>query len=61
VLLCRLIGVNNILVFFNKMDLVKEVDMLELIEMEIKELLKKHDYDPEKSAFIRGSATSEDP
>jgi elongation factor Tu len=53
--------VNNILVFFNKMDLVKEVDMLELIEMEIKELLKKHDYDPEKSAFIRGSATSEDP
>ena len=30
--------------------------MLDLVEMELKELLKKHDYDPEKSAFIRGSA-----
>jgi elongation factor Tu len=32
--------------------------MIELIEMELKELLKKHDYDPDKSAFIRGSAIS---
>jgi elongation factor Tu len=58
VLLCRQIGVSNILIFLNKMDLVKEFDMIELIEEELKDLLRKHDYDPEKSAFIRGSAIS---
>lgn len=58
VLLCRQIGVGNILIFLNKMDLIKETDMVDLIELELKELLKKYDYDPEKSAFIRGSAIS---
>lgn len=56
VLLCRQIGVGNILIFMNKMDMIQETDMVDLIELELKELLKKHDYDPEKSAFIRGSA-----
>ena len=46
VLLCRQIGVGNILVFMNKLDMLKEYDMVDLIEMELKELLKKHDYDP---------------
>jgi translation elongation factor EF-Tu-like GTPase len=36
VLLCRQIGVNNIIVFLNKMDLIKEHDMVDLVEMEIK-------------------------
>jgi elongation factor Tu len=58
VLLCRQIGVGNILIFLNKMDMIKETEMVDLIELELKELLKKHDYDPEKSAFIRGSAIS---
>lgn len=58
VLLCRQIGVGNILIFLNKMDMIKETEMVDLIEIELKELLKKHDYDPEKSAFIRGSAIS---
>lgn len=58
VLLCRQIGVNNILIFMNKMDLIKQTDVVDLIELELKDLLKKHDYDPEKSAFIRGSAIS---
>lgn len=38
--------------------MIKETEMIELIEEELKELLKKHDYDPTKSAFIRGSAIS---
>ena len=46
VLLCRQIGVGNILIFINKLDMLKEYDMVDLIEMEMKELLKKHDYDP---------------
>lgn len=58
VLLCRQIGVNNILIYMNKMDMIKETEMVDLIEMELKELLKKYDYDPDKSAFIRGSAIS---
>lgn len=58
VLLCRQIGVNTIIVFLNKMDLIKETEMVDVIEMELKELLKKHEYDPEKARFIRGSAIS---
>lgn len=42
VLLCRQIGVGNILIFLNKMDLIKETDMVDLIELELKELLKKY-------------------
>lgn len=56
VLLCKQIGVGNIIIFMNKLDMLQDYDMVDLIEMEMKELLKKHDYDPEKSAFIRGSA-----
>lgn len=56
VLLCRQIGVGNIIIFLNKLDMLKDYDMVDLIEMELRELLKKHDYDPDKSAFIRGSA-----
>lgn len=44
VLLCRQIGVKKIIVFLNKMDLIKEDQMVDVIEMELKELLKKHDY-----------------
>jgi elongation factor Tu len=46
VLLCRQIGVNNILIFMNKMDMIKETDVVDLIELELRDLLKKHDYDP---------------
>ena len=56
ILLCRQIGVNNIIVFLNKCDLVKDPEMYELVEMEIKELLEKYKYDPEKITFIKGSA-----
>ena len=58
VLLCRQIGVNTIIVFLNKCDLVKEEEMVDVVEMEVKDILKKHDYDPEAAVFVRGSALS---
>lgn len=56
ILLCRQIGVQTIIVFLNKCDLVKDPEMYELVEMEIKDLLAKYKYDPEKTIFIKGSA-----
>jgi elongation factor Tu len=56
ILLCRQIGVSTIIVFLNKCDLVKDPELNELVEMEVKELLAKYKYDPETTTFIRGSA-----
>jgi elongation factor Tu len=56
ILLCRQIGVSTIIVFLNKCDLSKDPELNELVEMEIKELLAKYKYDPEGTAFVRGSA-----
>ena len=56
ILLCRQIGVNSIIVFLNKCDLVRDPEMYELVEMEIKELLQKYKYDPDTITFIHGSA-----
>jgi elongation factor Tu len=56
ILLCRQIGVANIIVFLNKCDLARDPELNELVEMEVKEILGKYKYDPEKTEFIRGSA-----
>ena len=56
ILLCRQIGVETIIVFLNKCDLVDDPELNELVEMEVKELLEKYQYDAEKITFIRGSA-----
>lgn len=56
ILLCRQIGVKKIIVFLNKVDVSKDPELNELVEMEIKELLVKYKYDPAETAFIRGSA-----
>ena len=40
------------------MDMIKDTEMVDLIEEELRELLKKHEYDPEQTKFIRGSAIS---
>lgn len=56
ILLCRQIGVETIIVFLNKCDLVKDPDLHELVEMEVKELLEKYQYKSDKVKFIRGSA-----
>jgi elongation factor Tu len=56
VLLARQVGVPKIVVFLNKCDLVEDAEMLDLVEMEIRELLTKYDYDGDNAPVIRGAA-----
>ena len=56
VLLCRQVGVKNIIVFLNKCDTVKDEEMYELVELEVRELLSQYEYDGEGATFIKGSA-----
>jgi len=56
VLLGRQVGVPCIVVFLNKVDLVDDPDLLELVEMEVRELLSKYDYDGDNAPVIQGSA-----
>ena len=56
ILLAHQVNVPNIVVYLNKCDMVDDNEMIELVEEEIKELLKKNDFDPAKSPIIRGSA-----
>ena len=55
VLLARQVGVPKITVFLNKCD-IADADMLELVEMEVRELLAKYDYDGDGAPVIRGAA-----
>ncbi len=57
VLLMRQVGVQRIVVFLNKVDLVEDEELLELVEMEVRELLSKQEYDGDNLPVIRGSAT----
>ena len=56
VLLARQVDVPNIVVFLNKVDLVEDKEFLDLVEMEVRDLLKKYKYDGDKIPIIRGSA-----
>ncbi|NJC25442.1 elongation factor Tu [Neolewinella antarctica] len=56
ILLARQVGVPNIVVFMNKADLVDDEEMLELVEMEVRELLTQYDYDGDNASVIIGSA-----
>jgi elongation factor Tu len=56
VLLCRQVGVPRLVVFLNKMDRMEDAELVELVEMEVRELLSKYDYDGDNTPFIRGSA-----
>ncbi len=56
ILLARQVGVPNIVVFMNKVDLVDDEEMLELVEMEVRELLSQYDYDGDNASIIMGSA-----
>jgi elongation factor Tu len=56
VLLGRQVGVPRIVVFLNKCDAVDDPDLLELVEMEVRELLSKYQYDGDNAPVIRGSA-----
>jgi elongation factor Tu len=56
VLLARQVGVPRLVVFLNKVDLVDDPELLELVEMEIRELLTKYNYPGDKTPIIRGQA-----
>ncbi|MBI5685735.1 MAG: elongation factor Tu [Verrucomicrobia bacterium] len=57
VLLGRQVGVPAIVVYLNKVDLVDDKDLLDLVEVEIRELLTKYEYPGDKTPVVRGSAT----
>jgi elongation factor Tu len=56
VLLARQVGVPFIVVFLNKCDAVEDEELIELVEMEVRELLSKYDYPGDDTPIIRGSA-----
>src|SRR5258708_1174924 len=56
VLLARQVGVPQIVVFLNKCDAVEDADLLELVEMEVRDLLKKYQFDGDAIPIVRGSA-----
>jgi elongation factor Tu len=56
ILLARQVGVPKIVVFMNKVDMVDDLELLDLVEMEIRELLTFYKFDGEKTPIIRGSA-----
>ena len=57
ILLARQVGVPRMVIFMNKVDLVDDEEILELVEMEIRELLTKNGYDGDNTPIIKGSAT----
>ena len=58
ILLARQVGVPNIVVFLNKVDLIDDPELLDLVEMEIRELLSKYDFPGDDITIVRGSATA---
>ncbi|MCS1408195.1 MAG: Elongation factor Tu [Verrucomicrobia subdivision 3 bacterium] len=58
ILLARQVGVPAIVVFLNKVDLVDDDELLELVDMEVRDLLNKYQFPGDDSAIVRGSATT---
>lgn len=56
ILLAKQVGVPNIVVFMNKTDMVDDPELLDLVEMEIRELLTKYEFDGDNAKIIKGSA-----
>jgi elongation factor Tu len=56
ILLARQVNVPRIVVFMNKCDMVDDPELLDLVEMEVRELLSSYDYDGDNTPIIRGSA-----
>lgn len=55
ILLAKQVGVPKIIVFLNKVDMVDDNDLVDLVEQEVRELLSKYDYDGDNAPVIRGS------
>jgi len=58
ILLARQVGVPKLVVFLNKVDLIDDKDLLELVEEEIRDLLTKYQFDGKAAKIVRGSATA---
>jgi elongation factor Tu len=58
ILLARQVGVPKIVVWLNKVDLIDDAELLDLVEMEIRELLSKYQFDGDNATIVRGSATA---
>ena len=56
ILLARQVGVPNLVVFLNKCDMVDDEELLELVEMEVREILSSYEFDGDNIPFIRGAA-----
>lgn len=56
ILLARQVGVPAIVVFLNKVDMVEDKELLDLVEMEVRELLTKYQYPGDKTPIVKGSA-----
>ena len=56
ILLARQVGVPYIIVFLNKADMVDDAELLELVEMEVRELLSKYDFPGDDTPIVKGSA-----
>jgi elongation factor Tu len=56
ILLARQVGVKYIVVYLNKVDMVDDAELLELVEMEVRELLSKYDFPGDTTPIIKGSA-----
>ncbi|MBI1953105.1 MAG: elongation factor Tu [Candidatus Omnitrophica bacterium] len=57
ILLARQVGVPSIVVFLNKVDLVEDKELLDLVELEVRELLTKYGFPGDKTPLIKGSAS----
>src|SRR3546814_18740513 len=57
VLLAKQVNVPKIVVWLNKCDLVEDAELLDLVEMEVRDLLSKYNFDGDNTPVIRGSAT----
>ena len=56
ILLARQVGVPALVVFLNKVDMVEDAELLELVELEVRELLSKYEFPGDKIPIVRGSA-----
>ncbi len=56
ILLARQVGVPDLVVFVNKVDLVDDPELIDLVEMEARDLLERYGFDDERTPFIRGNA-----
>jgi elongation factor Tu len=56
ILLAKQVGIGTLVVFLNKVDMVEDEELLELVEMEVRELLTKYGFDGDAASVVRGSA-----